>query len=194
VQQVDRAIFKWINGGSSMWEGAMRFFSEGLDSTWMKALLLIIIAAMIAAGKDTRRGAICALIAFPIADGLTNILKKTFPLPRPCNDPDLMDVIVRIGKTNSAGTASAHSANMLAVAICFTIALRGYGIPWLILAFLVSISRIYNGVHYPYQVLLGWICGGFSAVLVNVIWNKFAQKKANVDQIEEVPSAKESGV
>jgi undecaprenyl-diphosphatase len=145
---------------------------------WMKILLLIILIAMIAAGKETRKAAICALIAFPIADGLTNLLKHTIPLPRPCNDPTLMDIVLRVGKTASAGTASAHSANMMAVAICFMIALRGWGTPWLILALLVSVSRIYNGVHYPYQVLLGWICGAFAAVLVCYFWQLIEKKQA----------------
>jgi undecaprenyl-diphosphatase len=179
MQQFDRAIFKWINGGSSAYEGGMRFFSEGLDQLWMKILLLLVLIALIAAGKDTRKGAVCALASFPLADGLTNVLKHLIPLPRPCNDPTLSEIVVRIGKSASAGTASAHSANMMAVAICFLIALRGWGVPWLILALLVAISRIYNGMHYPYQVLLGWVCGAFAAVLVNYIWQLIEKKRSS---------------
>jgi undecaprenyl-diphosphatase len=193
MQQFDRAIFKWINGGSSSFENAMRFFSEGLDQTWMKILLILLLIAMICAGKDTRKGAICALIAFPIADGLTNILKHAIPLPRPCNDPNLMDMVLRIGKTNSAGTASAHSANMMAAAICMMIALRGWGTPWLILALFVSVSRVYNGVHYPYQVLLGWLCGAFAAVLVCYVWQLIEKRRAKPEEIlvseETIPKA-----
>ena len=139
----------------------MRFFSDALNYGWMKALLGMILIAMIAAGKDTRKGAICALIAFPLSDGTTNILKHLIPLPRPYDDPNIAGVVSRLAQSHSAGTASAHSANMLAAAICMLIALRWGGIPWLILALLVSVSRIYNGAHFPYQVLLGWIVGAF---------------------------------
>lgn len=138
----------------------MRFFSVGLDATPMKILLVVILVGMMAAGKTTRRAAILALIAFPIADGITNIIKHAYFGVRPCNDPNIV-AFLRIGATNSSGTASAHSANMAAVATVFIGTLRGFGIPWALLAFLVGYSRIYNGVHYPYQVALGWTVGIF---------------------------------
>ena len=90
----------------------MRFFSEALNYGWMKLILAIVLIAMIAAGKDTRKAALTSLIAFPIANGLTDLFKKFLPLPRPCNDPTLTEIVVRIGKSESAGTASAHSANI----------------------------------------------------------------------------------
>jgi undecaprenyl-diphosphatase len=175
---MDRAIFHWINGWSSSYEQSMKFFSEALNYGWMKAILAVVLIAMIAAGKDTRKAALTSLIAFPIANGLTDLFKNFLPLPRPCNDPTIDQIVVRIGTTLSPGTASAHSANMLAVAICMTLSLRWGGIPWILLALMVSLSRIYNGVHYPYQVLLGWLCGAFAAILVNVIWNLVAKKRA----------------
>jgi undecaprenyl-diphosphatase len=155
----------------------MRFFSEGLNQTWMKVLLGLILIAMIIVGKDTRKGAICSLIAFPLSDGTTNVLKHMFPLPRPYDDPNISGVVTRLAESHSAGTASAHSANMMATAICMLIALRWGGIPWLILGILVGLSRIYNGAHYPYQVLFGWIVGAFFAVLVSTTWDYIAKKR-----------------
>ena len=175
--QFDHAIFKSINSWPSSLETAMRFFSEGLNQTWMKVLLGIILIAMIFAGKDTRKGALCALIAFPLSDGTTNILKHLFPLPRPYDDPNIAGVVTRLSESHNPGTASAHSANMMAAAICMLIALRWGGIPWLILAIMVGVSRIYNGAHYPYQVLFGWIVGAFFAVLITTVWEFIAKKR-----------------
>ena len=183
----DRAVFKWINSWPSSLETAMKFFSEGINSKWILGLLVIILIAMIFAGKDTRKGALCALIAFPLSDGTTNVFKHLFPLPRPFDDPNVSGVVIRIGESHTAGTASAHSANMMAAAICMLIALRWGGIPWLLLALLVGISRIYNGVHFPYQVALGWIVGAFWAVLVSVVWDLIAKKRAkNAEPAEAV--------
>jgi len=142
----------------------MRFFSIGLDQLWVKGLLVVILLALIAAGKETRRGAIYALISWPIANGVTDLFKHLLPTLRPCNDPAMVpESFLRIGATLSAGTASAHSANMMAVATAFLLTLRGFGVSWLILAILVGISRIYNGVHYPWQVALGWAIGALAA-------------------------------
>ena len=175
--QFDHSIFKSINSWPSSLEPAMRFFSEGLNQTWIKILLGIILIAMIFAGKDTRKGALCSLIAFPLSDGTTNLFKHLFPLPRPYDDPNISGVVTRLAESHSPGTASAHAANMMATAICMLIALRWGGIPWLILGILVGISRIYNGAHYPYQVALGWIVGAFFAVMVSTIWEFIAKKR-----------------
>ncbi len=166
---MDRAIFHWINRWPESFAPAMRAFSEGLDSPWTKGLLALVVVALLAAGKDTRRAAILALLAFPLADGATNVLKHAFPAARPCNDPTLADCILRIGAAQSSGTASAHSANMAAVATVFLLTLRLFGLPWALLAVLVGLSRIYNGVHYPWQVGLGWTVGVLVAVFVVLV-------------------------
>ena len=191
--QFDHAIFKSINSWPSSLESAMRFFSEALNYGWMKAILAIVLIAMIAAGKDTRKGAICSLIAFPLSDGTTNLFKHLFPLPRPYDDPNIAGVISRLSESHSAGTASAHSANMMATAICMLIALRWGGIPWLLLALCVSISRIYNGDHFPYQVALGWIVGAFFAVLVSTLWEVIAKKHRQKLGIEEPVNSDKQG-
>ncbi|RYG62692.1 phosphatase PAP2 family protein [bacterium] len=155
---VDRAIFRAINGGPPWMAPLMRMLSTGLNKGPMKIALIVILLVMLAAGKTTRRAAALALIAFPIANGITDLIKHFFPATRPSNDPMIV-VMLRIGTTENAGTASAHAANMAAVATIFIGTLGWFGVPWAILAFLVGYSRIYNGVHYPYQVGLGWLVG-----------------------------------
>jgi undecaprenyl-diphosphatase len=74
---------------------------------------------------------------------------------------------------DSYGTASAHAANMAAVAFVTTYFLGKWGYPWIVVAFLTGLSRIYMGLHYPSQVLLGWFCGAFSAFLVIKTWEAY---------------------
>ena len=162
---MDRAIFQWINGGPPWLAPSMHFFSTGMNAKPMKFLLAGIIIAMLAAGPRTRRAAIFALIAFPIANGVTDLFKAFLPTLRPFNDPNVI-TLLRIGTSESAGTASAHAANMASVATVFTGKLKWFGVPWVLLAFLVGYSRIYNGVHFPYQVALGWAVGILVGLLV----------------------------
>ena len=68
-----------------------------------------------------RRAAILALVAFPIADFLCNTAKKLFPMHRPFQE--LADVAVRVGRSNSMGTASSHAGNLAAVPKAWQLAL-----------------------------------------------------------------------
>ena len=176
MQGIDRSIFYAINHWPESLAGYMKFLSEATTYLPVKIALMLIVLGLVLAGKDTRRGGIQAVLAFPLADGLTNLFKHWVPMPRPFNDPTLTDWILRMGASESAGTASAHAANMMAVAVVFLIHFRWFGVPWLVLAILVGISRVYNGVHYPYQVLLGWTCGAFVALLVHVIYEAIRKK------------------
>jgi len=141
----------------------MRFFSEALNYPAVKVLFGILLIGLLWANARTRKTAIQALLAVLIANGLTDAFKALAPQHRPFQE--LHDVIMWVGRSASHGTASAHSANMAAVAFVFVYHLRWWGSPWILIAIVVGFSRIYCGAHYPHQVLLGWLCGlaaGFS--------------------------------
>jgi undecaprenyl-diphosphatase len=143
----------------------MRYLSTAHDGWPFRIAMLLIVILMVWRGGAFRRAAILALIAFPITDFLCTTAKKLFPMHRPFQE--LADVAVRVGRSNSMGTASSHAGNMAAVATVMTLTLGWrWGTPWIVLAALVGISRVYVGVHYPSQVLFGWIIGvlvGFAA-------------------------------
>ena len=61
---------------------------------------------------------------------------------------------------------SNHAANSMAIASIFILILgKKYWILYL-LAIIVGISRVYIGVHYPGDILVGFILGGFVARIV----------------------------
>lgn len=135
----------------------MRFLSEAMNYPWVKGVLGLLVLAMLAGGAQTRKTVIQALLAVCVANGLTDAFKALLPQHRPYQE--LTDVITWVGRTTNYGTASAHAANMAAVAFVFVCHLRWWGTPWIAIAVTVGISRVYCGAHYPHQVLLGWICG-----------------------------------
>lgn len=132
------------------------------------------------------------MIAWPLSDGLTNILKKTLQWPRP-SWPEILaqnpGFHVRVEPLTSPGTASAHSANMMAIATCFLLFYRPVGYVWLVFAVLTGISRIYVGVHWPSQVLFGWFCGALVATIVTktylVIVVPRSPKQTQEEHLEE---------
>ena len=79
---------------------------------------------------------------------------------------------------------SGHTSSSFAAGVVlFMLLPRKYGVPAMILAFLIGISRLYVGVHYPTDVLGGMVMGTLLAVgavkLVDFVAKKIAEKKAD---------------
>lgn len=176
MQTPDTGLFHWINHWPDEWSPFLTFFSVAMNQLWVKAVLGLLVIGMAAANERTRRTVLQALIAVAIANPITDIWKHLIPMHRPYQD--LHDVINRVGTSamSSHGTVSAHSANMAAVAFVFVYHLRWWGSPWVLVAVLTGFSRVYVGAHYPYQVLLGWLCGSLAAFAVSFGWNRFRTK------------------
>lgn len=186
---LDRAIFYAING----WPESMRPFwvgiSEATKTGWVRIALGILVLGLIIAGQKSRKATLLALAAWPLANGLTEAFKTAIAFNRPC--VDLADTILRVPMLTSYGTASSHSANMGAIAFVYLYVTGKWGIPWLIIAILTGISRIYVGAHYPSQVLFGWTCGAFCGFLVVKTWEAFAnrRRRSNPDHEPQPASA-----
>lgn len=83
--------------------------------------------------------------------------KKTFQRPRPATNASI-EKVVR-SPYGGYSFVSNHAANMFAFAF-FMSAFLPKGRRWFyLLAGLIAFSRVYNGVHYPSDVLVGAILG-----------------------------------
>lgn len=190
---MNRAIFDAINHWPEWLAPTMRFFSEATNWLWMKIALAVLVIALVAAKGRGRAAAFQALVAVGLANLSTDLFKHLLPMHRPFQELDPSQVVLRGGWSASMGTASAHSANMAAVAFVFTYHLRWWGSPWILVAILTGISRVYNGVHWPYQVLLGWTCGVVMGLLVTKIGDRLARRKeAKTEPEAGEPSRSES--
>ena len=179
-------LFWQINHSSDAAAPTMHFFSEAISYPWVRVLLVALIVGMIWRGARSRAAAIQALLAVAVANGLTDLFKLFWPEPRPYQQ--LSDALLHtqghaagsmLGMANSNfGTASAHSANMAAIACVFCLRLRWWGTPWVFVALLTGYSRIYLAAHYPYQVLLGYGCGCLAAAAVTQTWDLAARRRA----------------
>jgi undecaprenyl-diphosphatase len=173
---MDRELFHWINGWSNGYSPFYDALSEG-NKMWPVRIALIVLAiVLIAAGPKTRKAAIFAILGVALANLACDLLKHSIPVNRPC--VDLKDVINHgVGFLTSPGTASAHAANTAAIAAAFTYFLRWWGVIPILLSFLTGIARIYVGVHYPSQVLYGWIVGAAVGSLLVVGYRYYESRK-----------------
>jgi undecaprenyl-diphosphatase len=187
VREIDRAIFEAINHWPESLAPMFVFFSEATKNNITRAVLGVFVIAMLTAGKQARKTIILALVAWPLANGVTDILKAGLQMNRPVMD-NPAHVIERVGHLTSFGTASAHAANMAAIAFVFTYYLRWWGVPWILIAIITGFARIYVGVHYPSQVLLGWACGVFCGLLVVRTWEAYSKlrNRPTDDELEAI--------
>lgn len=185
----DLTLFRWINHWPEWLNPVMQFFSKGTQSPAMIAILAIVLVTLLAK-PATRKGGLVAGAGWVLANEATDLWKSLLPFGRPGNE--LSDAIVRVGMSQSMGTASAHSANMAFVAFAFCWYFGKWGSPWVLVALLTGLSRIYVAAHYPSQVLLGWATGSLAAWAVCATVDRLTQPKARPDATSGGESAKAS--
>lgn len=174
VRALDVNVFHAVNGWPEWLSPLMVFLSEATKGTPVRVVLVVLVILLLVR-SSTRRTAFQLLLAFPLANEICDVLKHVGQMARPCND--LPDVVLRVERLTSFGTASAHSANMAAVAFV-VVAMHGrWGLPWVVVALLTGLSRVYVGVHYPSQVLLGWFVGAFSGFLIVKTFEAYARMR-----------------
>lgn len=132
-------------------------------------LWLGLAAGMVVDGSTRGRWvAILSIAALLAAEGLINlVLKPVIRRQRPYEHPGLAALLV--GAPGPHSWPSAHSGSSIAAAVVLATAYPIWGIIFLLTALLISYSRVYVGVHYPFDVAAGIVVGIVAAAAVLAI-------------------------
>lgn len=126
-------------------------------------------------GKKTFLLIILILIALGIGDHVNHkIFKPFFARIRPCNVLPQVKLLVRC--TSSFSFPSSHAVNIFAIATVISWQFRAYTPLLLFTAITVCYSRVYVGVHYPFDVMAGGVYGIFCGIVVILIKEKLLKK------------------
>ena len=123
-----------------------------------------------------------AVILIFIVDQTTNLSKFFFGRLRPCYDEQI-SLLSRLVTSNCGGKYSffsAHASNSFALATFFSIIFKKLKILRIVIVFLallIAYSRIYIGVHYPLDVIIGALFGVFFSITYVHFINKYLKNK-----------------
>lgn len=136
-------------------------------AVWIIASVVMLIP------KKTRRVGIAALIALAASAVIDNVLLKNI-VARPRPYDVITGLTSLVGAQKDYSFPSGHTGSSFAAAVVMLRMLpKRYGVPAVVLAVLVGLSRLYVGVHYPTDVFAGMMIGTGIALTVCVCMNRW---------------------
>lgn len=175
LYNIDVQAFYFINKtlANPVTDFLMPFITE--LNHWKIFYAIMFLYLLIGGGRRGRIVAFSLLILVAASDQLSsNLIKDLVQRIRPCNV--LPDVRLLVGCTQSYSFPSSHAVNNFAGAVFLSHFYPKFRISFYIGAFLMAVSRVFVGVHYPSDVLAGIIIGITVGVVFVFIWDSINKK------------------
>lgn len=173
ISEIDRELLYFFNGSDSLFfDSLISTLTNGWVWLPLYAGLLYIVAKNNTAQQvilTVGAVAVCLLLSEGMAEG---IVKPLVARPRPLNDPvygHLIDTVPGVVSSDFS-FFSAHSSNTLSIAVFFSLLIRKRVFSFFMIGWSLfnGYSRLYLGMHYPFDVLAGLMWGGM--VGASVYW------------------------
>ena len=181
--QEDKSIFLFLNNlGSTPFDQLWIMNS----ATWIWVPLYVIFLYLLF--KTFKLRSLIFILIFialgvTVSDQLAGIFKTGILRLRPCHDPTLTGLMRAVKCGGQFGFYSSHAANTFFIATFMSLLLykKFKFLPYFLFvwAIVVSYSRIYLGVHFPLDILMGSLMGFFTGGFFATLALKVIHKQNN---------------
>jgi len=172
LQAIDENILLWVQ--DNLRYDMLTPFIQTLTRLGNYGLLWIVFSLVLMINKDTRKAGKLSLISIAVCFLINNmILKNLVDRDRPYEV--LNELRILIERQPDSSFPSGHAANSLASSVVFYKLFKKKKAKYGVLAagLVMALSRVYVGVHYLSDVLVGISVGTLSGLSVC----RFAKKK-----------------
>lgn len=179
IIDLDKSLFVFLNNlGSEPFDAIWLLITKQFNWTPFFLLLLYILYKKIGQ-KQLLLTLLFVAVMITFSDQITNLVKNNVQRLRPCNDEELTGLIRIVRDSETFSYFSGHASNsMAAMMFVFLLLRRYYKYSYLIFLYplIFAYSRIYLGLHFPLDIISGYIFGSLTGILFYYIYKKVAIK------------------
>jgi undecaprenyl-diphosphatase len=181
VIHLDKKLFIFLNNlGSKPFDEIWLLVTKQLNWIPFFLILLFILYKKLGAKKlGIAIVIVAALITF--TNEITDVIKFSVQRIRPCNDDTLAGLIRVVKDSDTFSYFSGHASNSTAAMMfVFLILRKHYKYCYLLFLYplIFAYSRIYLGLHFPLDIISGYVFGGFTGIVFSKIYYKIEKKYA----------------
>jgi undecaprenyl-diphosphatase len=184
IIQIDISLFYILNNKATnvVFDFLMPILTN-LDY-WKIPLAVMVVLLAIFGKRKGRIAVVLLVLGVALSDQICNtVVKPLVGRIRPCNV--LENVRLLVNCTKSLSFPSSHATNIFTGTLILSYIYRRLQIPLMIIAILVAYSRIYVGVHYPLDVLIGSLLGILCALITISIYRVFSRRFPKIGYAED---------
>jgi undecaprenyl-diphosphatase len=187
ILELDKDLLIWINSFHADWlDPIMLIITK--TAFWTPLYLLFIFLIFKKLDKDAWFAMAGAGLTILLADGITaQIMKPFFERLRPSQDPSVQNLLHLVTKSDGEiyrgglyGFASSHAANTFGISMFMWLLFKDRT-RWIGLAFIwaacMTYTRLYLGVHFPGDILVGAMVGMLGGIAGHKLFKWFQNRR-----------------
>lgn len=174
---LDTELFKTINGADL---NILEPFLILIRGTWIWLPLYVILTFLMMYHWQKKFWVplIFTLLVVLVADTMSStLIKNSVKRPRPCRAVEMVEQRVPCGTGYSF--TSSHATNHMALGVFWIQLFTVWGRKrwwFLVWAITIGFAQIFVGVHYPIDILCGFVLGGLIGLMMFKLYHLFIQK------------------